>query len=87
MKLLYATDALRRPDRFEEFLCACEADARGRTGREDDDYPQADYLRRALAVAQGVSATQFAEAPLKGKQLGEAINAERARQLEALRRG
>ena len=87
LKLLYATDALRRPQRFEEFLCACEADARGRLGREDVDYPQAEDLRRALAVAQGVGATQFADAPLKGKQLGEAINAERARQLEAMRPG
>ena len=48
LKLLNATDALRRPDRFEAFLLACEADARGRLGLEQRDYPQADYLRQAL---------------------------------------
>jgi tRNA nucleotidyltransferase (CCA-adding enzyme) len=85
LKLLYGVDALRRPERFEAFLIACEADARGRTGFEERDYPQADYLRRAAEVAKGVSAVQFADAPLLGKALGEAINAERARQLESLR--
>ncbi len=59
LKLLNATDALRRPDRFEAFLLACEADARGRLGLEQRDYPQANYLRQALAAAQGVSAEQF----------------------------
>ena len=84
-KLLSMTDALRRPERFDQFLLACEADARGRTGFEDCDYPQADYLRRALAVAGEVSARQFADAELSGKALGDAINAERSRRLEALR--
>ena len=46
-----ATGALRRPERFEAFLLTCEADARGRLGLEDRDYPQADYLRRALKLA------------------------------------
>lgn len=85
MKLLTAADALRRPERFEEFLIACEADARGRLGLEDRDYPQANYLRQALAVIQQVSAAQFAEQGIQGKDLGEAIKAERTRQLQALR--
>ena len=85
LKLLHSTDALRRPERFEAFLLACEADARGRLGREDRPYPQADYLRRALATAQTVSAAEFAGEQLDGKQLGEAISRERTRRLEALR--
>ena len=28
-------------------MLACEADARGRKGLEERDYPQAEYLRRA----------------------------------------
>jgi tRNA nucleotidyltransferase (CCA-adding enzyme) len=85
MKVLTAADALRRPDRFEEFLLACEADARGRLGLERRDYPQADYLRQALAVIQQVSAAQFAEQGIQGKDLGDAIKAERTRALQALR--
>lgn len=86
LKLLVATDALRRPDRFEAFLLACEADARGRKGLQDQDYPQADYLRSALAVAQEVTAAQFTAQGLEGKAVGEAIDAERVRRLEALRK-
>lgn len=85
MKLFTATDALRRPERFEEFLLACEADSRGRLGLENRDYPQTDYLRHALAVIQGVSAGQFAEQGLRGKEVGEALHAERVRQLGSLR--
>ena len=84
--LLQATDALRRPERFEAFLLACEADARGRRGLEQCDYPQADYLRRALAAAREVSAADFSAQGLQGKALGDAIASERVRRLEALRR-
>ena len=86
LRLLQATNALRRPERFEAFLLACEADARGRRGLEQCDYPQADYLRRALAAAREVSAADFSAQGLQGKALGDAIASERVRRLEALRR-
>jgi len=85
LKLLRETDALRRPQRFELFLQACEADARGRLGLEARDYPQADYLRRALAVAQAVTAADFSGTGIAGPALGAAIAAEQARRLEDLR--
>ena len=85
LKLLNSCDALRRPERFEGFLLACEADARGRTGLEQRDYPQANYLRQALAAAQKVTAQQFDTKALTGKALGEAISAERIQVLETLR--
>jgi tRNA nucleotidyltransferase (CCA-adding enzyme) len=87
LKLLQASDALRRPERFEAFLLACEADARGRQGFEARDYPQADYLRRGLATAQAVTAADFAAQGLQGKALGQAIQEERVRRLEAMREG
>ena len=52
--LLEKTDALRRPERFEQFLLACEADARGRLGLESRDYSQAGYLREALAAVRPI---------------------------------
>ena len=85
LKLLNKTDALRRPERFEAFLLACEADARGRLGLEERPYPQADYLRQALATAVTVSAADFADQGLAGKAIGEAIVAERISMLESLR--
>jgi tRNA nucleotidyltransferase (CCA-adding enzyme) len=58
--LLEKTDAFRRPERFELFLLACEADARGRLGLEDQPYPQADFLRRALKAAASIDAAAVA---------------------------
>jgi len=60
LKVLEKTDAFRRPQRFELFLRACEADARGRTGLEDRDYPQADFFRGAFAAAAAIDAGAIA---------------------------
>lgn len=49
LKLLEALDGFRRPERLQKFLLACEADARGRTGLEDRDYPQNAYLSAVLS--------------------------------------
>ena len=85
MKLLTATDALRRPERFEEFLLACEADSRGRAGLELRDYPQTQYLREALCVVQAVKAGQFVEQGISGKALGEALQRARLSALQGFR--
>ena len=81
LTLLENADALRRPERFAQLLSACEADARGRTGREHEPYPQADYLRAALAAAAAVSLTAAERAGLPGPAIGEEL---RRRRLVAL---
>ncbi len=73
MQLLKRTDALRRPQRFERFLLACEADKRGRKGRGSRHYPPAELLRRARAAAAAVSAKPLQQKGLSGKALGEAL--------------
>ena len=72
-KLFRALDALRKPDRFEDFLLCCIADSRGRTGFENGAYPQADYLRTLLTAANQVSPKALVEQGLTGAALGEAI--------------
>jgi tRNA nucleotidyltransferase (CCA-adding enzyme) len=52
--LLEALDAFRRPLQLTQFLLACEADARGRTGFEERPYPQADRVRAAFAAASAI---------------------------------
>jgi tRNA nucleotidyltransferase (CCA-adding enzyme) len=54
VKLFEKTDAFRRPERFEQFLVACEADARGRTGFEQRNYGQAAHLRDAFVAAAAI---------------------------------
>ena len=67
LKVLEKTDAFRRPDRFEQFLLACEADARGRAGLENRRYPQADHFRGAFAAASAIDSGAIAKAHEKSK--------------------
>jgi len=62
LKILERCDALRRPARFEEVLGACEADYRGRLGREEKAYAAASLWRKALAAVQAVDAGAIARA-------------------------
>lgn len=74
LKVLEQTDAFRRPDRFEKFLLACEADARGRGGMDNVAYPQADYFRRLLKPAQEVDVKSLVKQGLQGEQLTNEIH-------------
>lgn len=85
LELLKDVDALRRPQRMEDFLLACEADARGRTGLEQRAYPQADYLREAAELARAVPAAPLLAQGLRGPDLAAGLDRERTRCLGALR--
>jgi tRNA nucleotidyltransferase (CCA-adding enzyme) len=76
VKVLEKTDAFRRPQRFEQFLLACEADARGRTSFENSDYPQADLMRHAFSAAAAVDSAGIA-AQHEAADIPEAIRAAR----------
>jgi tRNA nucleotidyltransferase (CCA-adding enzyme) len=58
---------------LENFVLACEADARGRTGFENRDYPQADYLRAACQTALAIDTSSILNSPLQGQAIGTAI--------------
>ena len=86
LNTLQGLDALRKPQRFEQFLVACEADARGRLGLESRDYPQADFMRRIHRAAVGVSARPLLEQGLTGLALAEALRRERLATITEARR-
>lgn len=77
LRLLERCDALRRPERFAQALLACECDARGRTGREDEPYPQRARLSAALQAVLAVDATAAAAQAVahgaQGPAIGEAV--------------
>lgn len=77
VKTLEKLDAFRRPERFRDFLLCCEADARGRTGLENRDYPQADYFAGTLHACTQVRVAELLEKGLSGAALGEALHRER----------
>lgn len=61
------------PEVLEDLLRISEADSRGRYGREEEPYPQADYLRAMAAI---VSAFDPSEIARKFAGNGERIGAE-----------
>jgi tRNA nucleotidyltransferase (CCA-adding enzyme) len=85
LRLLERCDAVRRPQRFDQLLLACECDARGRTGFEDAPYPQRERLRRALDVVLAVDTAAVAAAAgdVAGAEIGQAIRRAREQALAA----
>jgi tRNA nucleotidyltransferase (CCA-adding enzyme) len=83
LKVLERTDAFRRPERFDRFLLACEADSRGRTGFETRPYPQGQYLRMALQSAAAVSGRELVREGMDGAQIGDVL---RRKRLQAISR-
>jgi tRNA nucleotidyltransferase (CCA-adding enzyme) len=82
LELLEHLDAFRRPERFAEFLLACEADLRGRAGLEDRAYPQAAYLAEARRVAAATVLTADERAGLAGAEIGKRLH---ERRVDAIR--
>jgi len=86
LKVLNRVDAFRRPERFEKFLLACEADARGRTGFENRPYPQAEYFRAAWRAASEVDVSDLTNGSLSGQEIGEEIETRRQRAIAAIKK-
>jgi tRNA nucleotidyltransferase (CCA-adding enzyme) len=83
-KLFQSADAWRRPERFSGLLQACASDARGRTGHEQDDYPQADYLLQLLAAARAVDAGEIAKQNTGSDMIAAAVQNARIGAIEEL---
>lgn len=81
LKLMRRLDALRRPERLEQFLLCCEADARGRTGFEKRDYPASRWLPTVLQRLRDTEVHDLVASGLKGQKLANAIE---RRQIERI---
>ncbi|MGE5318776.1 MAG: multifunctional CCA addition/repair protein [Hyphomicrobiaceae bacterium] len=84
VELLERVDAFRRPERFEDFLLACECDFRGRPGYEDKAFPAPDCLRQALRAAQAIDAAEVARGAAPAR-IRDAIFQARAQAVAASR--
>lgn len=72
-EMLHNLGAFKPDNQLPAFLLACEADARGRTGFEQADYPQAAFIRAALETALSVDTREALQSNLEGAQIGVAI--------------
>ncbi|MBT9566768.1 MAG: multifunctional CCA addition/repair protein [Thiobacillus sp.] len=85
VELLERVDAFRRPERFADFLLACECDFRGRPGFETREYAAPVYLAQAFEVARGVDAGAVAKAAAPDR-IREAVFHARAAAVDAWRK-
>ena len=87
VRLLERCDAFRKPERFADILLACECDARGRLGLNEQPYPQRQRLLGALSAAQSVNTAEVAAAAeaqgLSGAAIGQAVQAARTEALNS----
>ncbi len=61
VEFLTELDAFRQPERFKDFLKACECDSRGRTGLENCALPETDLILAALQATQNIDAGAIAK--------------------------
>ena len=81
LKLFDAIDVWRKPERLEQMIMTSEADARGRTGFEENPYPQGDYLRAAYHVANSVSVQEVVASGLQGLAIRDELKRRRQQAL------
>ena len=86
VKTLVQLDAYRKPDRFEKFLLACEADARGRPGYENREFKQGDFLRQAFAASREVDVESLRAQGFEHKALADQIHSERVAAVRELKK-
>ena len=85
IEVLHNIGAFKDDGRLDDFLLACEADARGRTGLERQAYPQAAYVRSAFSAAVAVDTRAVLHSELKGAQIGAAIRQLRSKAVGAFK--
>jgi len=86
VKTLEQLDAYRKPKRFEKFLLASEADARGRPGYEDKDFPQGDFFRQAYAATKNINIAELREQGFENMALANKIKEARVKAVAALKK-
>ena len=84
VRTLEQLDAFRKPQRFEKFLLASEADARGRPGYENKSFQQGRFFRQAFEAAQSVDIEPLVEQGYRNRELAEKIRQERIRLVAAI---
>ncbi|MDP5138765.1 multifunctional CCA tRNA nucleotidyl transferase/2'3'-cyclic phosphodiesterase/2'nucleotidase/phosphatase, partial [Rheinheimera baltica] len=83
LKLFEAIDLWRKPARLEAILLSCTADLRGRTGFEQAEYPQADYLLALANAARQVNAKDLVAQGLTGEAIKQGLQRSRLAAIKA----
>jgi tRNA nucleotidyltransferase (CCA-adding enzyme) len=83
VSLFEKTDALRRPERFQQLLDTCLCDYTGRLGWENRPYASPSYLLAALAAVKQVAAGKIAAACSDKAHIAERVHQARVAAVQA----
>ena len=73
LQFLMDTDAIRQPQRFQEFLLACECDSRGRISFEESECLESQLLMRLLKAVLAVDAGAVAKKHTEPEAIKQAV--------------
>ncbi|TXL01388.1 multifunctional CCA tRNA nucleotidyl transferase/2'3'-cyclic phosphodiesterase/2'nucleotidase/phosphatase [Methylococcaceae bacterium HT1] len=83
---LASIGAFKADNQLDDFLLACEADAKGRLGLEETPYPQAEYILAAQQAAKRIDSSAILDKSLKGKETGLAIHRLRTHEISKVKK-
>lgn len=86
-RLLQSLDVIRKPQRFENFLLVCTADARGRLGFENTLYPQADILHDAANAFRDIEVSAIARQVEDKSTIADIVTQTRVNAMKQWRKG
>ena len=84
LKVIDALDAYRKPEQFEQYLLASEADFRGRPGYEDADMPNVERFKRCYQVSKAVDVKPIIAAGFEGKDISQELAQQRTNAIAQL---
>ena len=82
---LASLNAFKADNYLNDFLLACEADAKGRLGFENSAYPQAKYILAAQKAGSDIDSSTILNGNLQGKEIGIAINRLRTTEISKIK--
>ena len=82
--MLEATDAFRKPERFEQILLTCIADLRGRSGHEHDPYPQQQIWQQLRYACSNIKVQNLIQQGFQGAQIKAELHAQRLQVIQTM---
>ncbi|MEZ9367768.1 multifunctional CCA addition/repair protein [Shewanella sp. 10N.286.52.B9] len=78
IKIFDKGDFWRKPQRLTDLLLCCQADIQGRTGFEQAQYPQSEFLTHCFNIAKEVDVQQVISDGFKGAEIKQQLSIRRA---------
>ncbi len=85
LKVIEDLDSFRRPERFEQYLLAGEADFRGRPGYKNAPMPEIDFFKHCFSAAQQVNVQPLIDQGLQGQEIATALRKNRITAIDEIK--